>query len=124
MQEVKVVELLPNGLTRVELPKTSGDLGPFFLAICESVCRTPEELADMHGQLREKIPGLVERLMAAASAEASEATAALKHLSRPWNEREPPHCATCSCGCSVEPQVAVILDAPPETDPIPSASTD
>ena len=62
MQEVKVVELLPNGLTRVELPKTSGDLGPFFLAICESVCRTPEELADMHGRLREKVPGLVERL--------------------------------------------------------------
>lgn len=62
MQEVKVVELLPNGKTKVELPSTKPDWGPFAVAVCESVCSTPEELADMHARLRMKLPGLMERL--------------------------------------------------------------
>jgi hypothetical protein len=33
-----------------------------------------------------------------------EATRRLRRAGRPLDEREAPHCPTCSCGCSGEPQ--------------------
>ncbi len=66
------------------------------------------------------VPELIERLKAINIMDISladaqvmyEASEALKRLSRPASEREPPHCPTCACG--LHPRANGVVPLPDE----------
>lgn len=68
MQPIKILEVLPTGQVRVELPKKSEEDAKRFqlsmILMLEQCSHTPEELEQFQKNLKEKMPKAYERYMA------------------------------------------------------------